>query len=363
MSSGRCIDAESYTQKVRARFWRPQRPKKPHQALLRAAAGASSAPLAPKKVLHLLCVYGMRPCGFSMVSLRVWRNSAALSPLMCLWSAVMFTCEKRETCRRDQKALCGVPTIVSGRRRGWPPVIRSLRRTFMMDFTPIAPRTGTTVGLDAPICSDTEPDKQKSGDVRSARFQSGEKDSRQKRRSDLATQPCFSTRGTWWALLSPRPAQGVPSAPSRVRTARMAPWPGGRMASKTSTPYIPRLEMVKFPGGERRGRSAGGPVRDFVVKMCCRRNGARAGVLACAGEAEAVAKEPGGLHWRALRGCSARAPELYSAGERLLERALPTRSCRRGGARRAASGTMPPRGLGPWHQGTTAQRPSRRCLS
>ena len=31
------------------------------------------------------------------------------------------------------------------------------------------------------------------------------------------------------------------------RAARMAPWPGGRMASNMSTPYMPRLLMVKLP--------------------------------------------------------------------------------------------------------------------
>lgn len=30
-------------------------------------------------------------------------------------------------------------------------------------------------------------------------------------------------------------------------TARMAPWPGGRMAPKVSTPIMPRFEMVKVP--------------------------------------------------------------------------------------------------------------------
>ena len=31
--------------------------------------------------------------------------------------------------------------------------------------------------------------------------------------------------------------------------ARMEPWPGGRMASKAETPYMPRFEMVKVPAG------------------------------------------------------------------------------------------------------------------
>ena len=37
-------------------------------------------------------------------------------------------------------------------------------------------------------------------------------------------------------------------------TAMMAPWPGGRMASKRSTPNMPRVDKVKVPGGGEKGK-------------------------------------------------------------------------------------------------------------